>query len=200
MMKTLAMSSLDDFQNLYKKCTDMKNDNLLLVACFVLFIISIVCIYQDRVIQKQQKLLEQVDTITKHDTIYQSYYFNDTIPQYIEKTKIKIKTDTFYTNTGDTVKVDLKKKEYTNTLIQQEDTVKYHAYLTGRSLEDEDYPKLDSINIQTNRRVINTTTIIEKPIKQRKQIISIRPEITGGYDVINKQWGVVAGIGVGINF
>lgn len=178
----------------------MKNDNLLLVACFVLFIISIVCIYQDRVIQKQQKLLEQVDTITKHDTIYQSYYFNDTIPQYIEKTKIKIKTDTFYTNTGDTVKVDLKKKEYTNTLIQEEDTVKYHAYLTGRSLEDEDYPKLDSINIQTNRRVINTTTIIEKPIKQRKQIISIRPEITGGYDVINKQWGVVAGIGVGINF
>lgn len=193
------MSSLDGFQNLYKKCTDMKNDNLLLVACFVLFIISIVCIYQDRVIQKQQKLLEQVDTITKHDTIYQSYYFNDTIPQYIEKTKIKIKTDTFYTNTGDTVKVDLKKKEYTNTLIQGQDTVSYNAYLTGRSLETEDYPTLDSIYIKASHRIINTTTIIEKPITYKKKLITTSPSVTAGYDPINKNWGVIVGISVNCN-
>ena len=177
----------------------MKNNNILLLTCIALFIISIVCIYQDRVIQKQQKLLEQVDTITKHDTIFQTYYFNDTIPQYIEKTKIKIKTDTFYTNTGDTVKVDLKKKEYTNTLIQEEDTVKYHAYLTGRSLEDEDYPKLDSINIQTNRRIINTTTIIEKPIPTKKKLFYISPQAGIGYGIINKKFDTYVGVGIGIN-
>lgn len=177
----------------------MKNNNILLLTCIALLFVSVVAIYQDRVIQKQQKLLEQIDTIIKRDTIYKTFVFNDTVPQYIEKTKIKIKTDTFYTNTGDTVKVDLKKKEYTNTLIQGEDTVSYNAYLTGRSLETEDYPKLDSINIQTNRRIINTTTIIEKPITYKKKLITTSPSVTAGYDPINKNWGVIVGISVNCN-
>lgn len=172
--------------------------NILLFVCLTLLFVSGVCIYQDHVISKQRELLEKIDTITKKDTVYKTFVYTDTIPKYITKTKVK--TDTLYTNTGDTVKIDLKKKEYTNTLIQQEDTIKYHAYLTGRSLEDEDYPTLDSINIKTNTKVINTTTIIEKPIPAKKKLFSIRPEITPGYDIINKQWGITVGVGFGINF
>lgn len=46
----------------------------------------------------------------------------------------------------------------------------------------------------------NTVTTIEKQKPQKRSIITIRPEVTGGYDIINKQWGIMVGIGVGINF
>lgn len=195
MMKTLAMSSLDGFQNLYKKCTDMKNDNLLLVACFVLFIISIVCIYQDRVIQKQQKLLEQVDTITKHDTIFNTFVITDTVP--VIKTKKVFLTDTLWRSNGDTVKLDLKKKEYTNTLIQGEDTVSYNAYISGYDINDEGMPMLDSINIQTNSKIINTTTIIEKPVANKQSRWNVTAGVGTGYGVINKQADVYLGFTIG---
>ena len=45
----------------------------------------------------------------------------------------------------------------------------------------------------------NTVTTIEKVKPQKRSIISIRPEITTGYDLVNKQCGIVVGIGVGVN-
>lgn len=171
------------------------NTKLLTVAVFIMLFEAFVLFYQNKVINEYKFQLERQDTLVIKDTVFNTIVFNDTLT--LTKTNTIIKTDTFYTNTGDTVKIDLKKKEYTNTLIQQEDTVEYHAYLTGRSLETEDYPILDSINIQTNKRIINTTTIIEKERPKKLKLI-VTPTITGGYDIYNHQWGIMAGIGIGV--
>ena len=175
----------------------IKCETLLLIACLVILFNAGVSIYQQKVINKYKALLEQVDTIVKHDTLYQTLIFNDTITKVKEKKVIK--TDTVFTPKGDTLKIDLKKKEYSNTLIQEQDTLQYHAFVTGRSFEDEDYPSLDSININYNKQVINTTTIIEKPIEHKKKLkFILTPTITSGYDPINKQWGAMVGIGIGL--
>lgn len=47
-------------------------------------------------------------------------------------------------------------------------------------------------------RVDNYTTI-EKLKPQRRNIIHLQPQITGGFDVINHNWGITVGIGVGID-
>lgn len=46
----------------------------------------------------------------------------------------------------------------------------------------------------------NTVTTIEKIKPQKRSIITIRPEVTAGYDLVNKQWGIMVGVGAGINF
>lgn len=175
----------------------MKNDKLLLIATLIMMFMAGTMIYQNKVLNKYKHQLEISDTIVKHDTIYHTLIFNDTITKVKEKKVIK--TDTLYTNTGDSVKIDLKKKEYSNTLIQEQDTLQYHAFVTGRSLDDEDYPSLDSINFKVNHQIINTTTIIEKPIiPNRKLKFILTPTITGGYDPINRNWGVMVGVGIGL--
>ena len=51
-----------------------------------------------------------------------------------------------------------------------------------------------------NRKEINTTQTIEiTKIVEKKKWLSVRPEATFGYDPLNKNWGVVVGIGVGVN-
>jgi len=175
----------------------MKNDKLLLVATLIMVFMAGVMFYQNRVMEKYKHQLELSDTIIKHDTIYQTLTFTDTITK-VKKEKV-YKTDTLYTNTGDSVKIDLKQKEYNNTIINDNDTLTYNAFVTGRSLDDEPYPTLDSINIKYNKQVINTTTIIEKPIiPKRKLKLILTPTITGGYDIYNHQWGAMVGIGIGV--
>lgn len=77
----------------------------------------------------------------------------------------------------------------------------YNAYISGRSYQDEDYPKLDSIkfNIKHKYYQTNTTTIIEKPIVYKQKLITTSPSITCGFDPINKQWGVMVGVSVNFN-
>lgn len=77
----------------------------------------------------------------------------------------------------------------------------YNAYISGRSYQDEDYPKLDSIkfNIKHKYYQTNTTTIIEKPIVYKQKLITTSPSITCGYDPINKNFGVVIGVSVNFN-
>jgi hypothetical protein len=51
--------------------------------------------------------------------------------------------------------------------------------------------------------VIKTNTItVEKYIKEQKKLwdrIHLQPQATFGYDPINKNWGAVIGLGVGID-
>ena len=177
----------------------MKTDRLLAVCTFLLIFTVGVTVYQNRVLNKYKSLFEQVDTTIKRDTIFKTLVFNDTIPQFIEKTKKVLVTDTLWRSNGDSVKVDLKKKEYTNTLIQEEDTVEYHAYISGYDINDEGKPTLDSINFKHNNRIINTTVIIEKPIPTKKKLFYISPQAGIGYGIINKQFDTYVGVGIGIN-
>lgn len=71
--------------------------------------------------------------------------------------------------------------------------------IEGYDINDEGYPKLDSINFRLKYKQINTNTVIYQPIKQKKKIITTSPSITAGYDPINKQWGVMVGVSVNFN-
>lgn len=176
----------------------MKNDNLLAIVGFCLFLVTGVCIFQQKIIIDQQNQLEKIDTIVKHDTVYKTLIFNDTVAKF--KEIIKQKTDTIYTNTGDTLKINLITKEFENTLTNKnQDTIQYKAYVTGRSLENEDYPTLDSINIKTNNKIIYTETIIEKPIEKKKKW-NVTAGVGTGYGVINKQADIYLGLMFGYTF
>ena len=79
--------------------------------------------------------------------------------------------------------------------------MKYNAYLTGRSYQDEDLPRLDSIKFHLSHKYYetNTTTVIEKIKPQKRKFIHLSPQLTGGYDIINKQWGITVGVGIGFD-
>lgn len=75
----------------------------------------------------------------------------------------------------------------------------YQATVSGYNINEEDYPTLDSIKINYPHKVITNTIIIEKPIIQKKKLITTSPSITAGYDPINKQWGMMIGISANLN-
>lgn len=175
----------------------MKDGKLLIIAVVLMLAMMFVMTYQNKMLNDYKHQLELVDTTKIHDTIYQTITLTDSVPKYIKKTITK--TDTIYSITGDTLNVNLITKDYSNTFINDNDTITYNATITGRNYEGEQYPILDSISFKYNKQIINTTTIIEKPIQYNKKWkLIVTPTISTGYDPINKQFGTLIGIGVGI--
>lgn len=60
-------------------------------------------------------------------------------------------------------------------------------------------PRLNNLDIRLKTMRVDNYTTIEKLKPHRRNIIHIQPQITGGYDIINKQWGITVGIGIGID-
>ena len=78
--------------------------------------------------------------------------------------------------------IDVVQKEYS-------DDSTYTAYVSG--LKYGDYPKLDSVIVRqkiTERTITNTIYREKKGFK-----IKLRPAVSGGYDPINRNWGVMIG-------
>lgn len=78
------------------------------------------------------------------------------------------------------------------------DTLRYEATVSGRSYEDEDYPKLDTIKFSlrgfyTKEDKVITNTIIS-PQKPSKWAIS--PSIGIGYGLTQKKFDAFVGISV----
>ena len=80
-----------------------------------------------------------------------------------------------------------------------QDTTRYTAYLSGYDINNEDYPKLDSINLHTSHRTINTvqTITIEKIKAQKQRKWVITPSVGYGYGILNKQPDVFVGLTIG---
>lgn len=62
---------------------------------------------------------------------------------------------------------------------------------------------VDSLSLNLKKsEIIRTNTIeITKYVEKPKKLfdrIHIQPQITSGYDLLNKQWGITCGIGIGI--
>lgn len=133
----------------------------------------------------------KTDTVFHTDTFYQ-----DTV---IYKEKIKlvpkeveiIKRDTI---TKDTV-LTTEKKFYQETFYMKNDTATVGIVTTGINTE------IDSVSImlRTRRPTIVNTVEITKYVERKKKIIQLQPQATFGYDPLNKQWGAVIGVGIGIN-
>lgn len=124
----------------------------------------------------------RVDTVkyTKDTTIYEK------IPKYIEK----IRVDTVFDKNGDTLKLEFENKLYQDTLTCAEDSIILQNFISGIS------SKRDSIkaNWKRQEKIITNTITIEKYIEKRKRI-NFGPSITAGYDPINRNFGIMIGIG-----
>lgn len=143
----------------------------------------------------------KTDTVIKSDTIYFEVQKTDSVPQVIYESITKRDTLYFHDKDSDIMiprMIFVKKKEYSDTLQMGEDTLLYTASLTGRSYEDEEYPKLDSISFvlrgyNTKDKEIITNTITKRQ-KARKWHVGVQ---TGyGYGFKSKQVEPFIGIGV----
>jgi len=154
--------------------------------------------YQDKTIQDFKNLIEQIDTTVtiKRDTIWKDTTITEKefVPKYITK----IKTDTLFKENGDTVQLTTESKRFDKTLTIDKDTADLQIYTSGINTS------LDSLKmaLKTHHEVVTNTVEITKYIEKPKTFwkrFHIQPQVTSGYDIINKQWGVTAGIGVGFD-
>ena len=136
---------------------------------------------------------EITDTITVTDTLWRdtTIFKDKPIPKYI---KI-VKTDTVFSEEGDTIQLVTENKTYQDTLICDKDTAELQIFTSGIK------SNVDSINLKLRKSEIIKTNTVEK-IKyiEKKKLFRIQPQVTYGYDLINHQWGIIGGIGVGIDF
>lgn len=130
-----------------------------------------------------------IDTVTVSDTIWKdtTIWKEKPVPKYIKV----VKTDTI---TKDTV-LQTENKSYIDTLCVQNDTAIVTSNIQGINAE------LLSTKVTLKKQeIIKTNTItITKYIEKPKKLFNIQPQATFGYDALNRNWGAVIGIGVGIN-
>lgn len=159
---------------------------LALMAAFLIASFIVGCHYGKMRSERQ----ETCDTMIVSDTLWKTDSFEviKPIPKYIKV----VKTDTI---TQDTV-LETENKTYIDTLCVQNDTAIVTSNIQGIN------PELLSTEVKLKKQEITKTNTITitKYIEKPKKIINIQPQITAGYDPINKNWGTVIGFGVGINF
>lgn len=176
----------------------MKSNVLIFVSLVICFII-LGFFYLDRNgYFKPRNEVVKTDTVfkTKTDTLWKDTLITETklIPKYIVKTK----TDTLFSKDGDTIQLVTESKRFDKRLISDKDTADLQVYTSGINTS------LDSLKmrLKTHKEVITNTVEITKYVEKKKTFwnrFHIQPQVTGGYDIINKQWGITAGVGVGID-
>jgi hypothetical protein len=173
---------------------------IIFLGTIVVGMMLIVMYKQDKQLMEYQDIINNMDTLTvvERDTLYETKTVTDTVPKYITKTITK--RDTIYKDSTQHI-LTLESKTFENTLTQDGDTTTYKAYVSGYNLDFQPYPKLDSINLHTSHRIINTNTTTTQVIKvpQKQKLITTSPSIMLGYDPINKQWGTMLGISLNLN-
>lgn len=175
----------------------MKNNVLIWVVLGILFIIFFG--YKNRNNILKYLTIEKVNTDTIIETKTDTLWKDTTIWKY---KLMPVKEEIIR---HDTIKCDstpiilpITSKAYTDTICANNDSAIVQSYISGYK------PNLDSLRVYMKKQeIIKTNTVeitkyIEKP-KKLLDRIHLQPQVTGGYDIINKQWGVTAGIGVGID-
>ena len=180
-----------------------KKSSILLFICTLVMATMLILLYaQEKKLYDYKQLVSSIEcnTIVVTDTIYETKTYRDTVPQYI--TKWKTKTDTLFKENDSTPHVvQLKGKTYSNTVTDDNDTITYHAHISGYDVDSSQYPRLDSIGFTLRRFVTQTNTTLTQVVKvpQKRQFITTSPSVTFGYDPINKQWGAMVGLSVNFN-
>lgn len=170
----------------------MTNKYLTILLLSLLLIATFIIGYDVGV--RRSEPINTSDTVynTRIDTIY-----NDTViekTKYIPKEVIKLRTDTI---TKDTI-LTFEQKIYEDTICQNQDSILLKTTISGINA------RIDSTSVAWKKHttVVTNTVEITKYIEKPKTFwnrIHIQPQITSGYDVINHQWGIVGGIGIGID-
>ena len=180
-----------------------KKSSILLLVCTIVMATMLVLLYaQEKKLYDYKKLISSIDctTIVTTDTVYQTKTLTDTVPQYI--TRWKTKRDTLFKE-NDTIPhlVQLKGKTYSNTVTDDNDTITYHAHISGYDVDNQEYPRLDSIEFTLRRLNLQTNTTLTQVVNvpKKRQFITTSPSVTVGYDPVNKQWGTMVGLSVNFN-
>ena len=182
-----------------------KKLSILLFICTLVMATMLVLLYaQEKKLHDYKQLVSSIDctTIVATDTVYESKTLTDTVPHFI--TKWKTKTDTLFKykeNDSTPHVVELKGKTYSKTFTDDNDTITYHAHLSGYDVDGQEYPRLDSIEFNLRRFVTQTNTTTTQVVKvpRKRQFITTSPSITLGYDPFNKQWGAMVGVSLNFN-
>ena len=180
-----------------------KKSSILLLVCTLVMATMLVLLYaQEKKLYDYKKLVSSIDytTIVNTDTVYETKTYRDTVPKYI--TRWKTKTDTLFKE-NDTIPhlVELKGKTYSKTFTDDNDTITYHAHVSGYDVDSSQYPRLDSIEFTLRRFMTQTNTTSTQVVKvpRKRQFITTSPSITLGYDPFNKQWGAMVGLSLNFN-
>lgn len=180
-----------------------KKSSILLFICTIVMATMLVLLYaQEKKLYDYKQLVSSIDfnTIVTTDTVYETKTLIDTVPQYI--TRWKTKTDTLFKENDSTPHiVELKGKTYSKTFTDSNDTIEYHAHVSGYDVDSVGYPRLDSIGFTLRRFVkqTNTTSTQVVNVPKKRQFITTSPSVTVGYDPFNKQWGAMVGLSVNFN-
>ena len=169
----------------------MKNDKshtVLLLIAIILMAISFLCVYN-----RTPKVIETRDTTIIRDTVWKDTTIIE--KQLVPKEVIKKKVDTVYTNLGDTLHLVTESKIFDKRFISSQDTCDLQIYTTGIKTS------LDSLKWRLKTHRVNTTEVVEiiKYEEKKKKWFHIQPQATFGYDPLNKNWGVVVGLGIGVD-
>ena len=180
-----------------------KKSSILLLVCTLVMATMLVLLYaQEKKLYDYKKLVSSIDytTIVTTDTVYKTKTYTDTVPKYI--TRWKTKTDTLFKE-NDTIPhlVELKGKTYSKTFTDDNDTITYHAHISGYDVDGQEYPRLDSIGFTLKRFNIHTNTTSTQVVNvpKKRQFITTSPSVTFGYDPFNKQWGAMVGLSLNFN-
>ena len=136
---------------------------------------------------------ERTDTvrIEKTDTLWKTDTFK--LVKFYPKDRWTIKTDTVMKD-GQIIALKTERVKYQDTIVNYQDTAISTAYVSGIS------PKLDSLSIIIKKKELHTTQTVEiTKHKNIKRLFNVAPQATFGYDPLGGRFGLVIGIGVGLN-
>lgn len=163
-----------------------KSHTILLLIAIIIMAISFVC-----VCNKTPEVIETRDTtiVTKTDTVIDTFEVQKIklVPKILET----VKHDTIHSDTVLTTE----RKYYEERFYLGKDTADISVMTTGINTS------VDSIGIKlrTFRTYTTNTVEITKYVEKKKKWFHIQPQATFGYDPLNKNWGAVIGIGIGVD-
>lgn len=87
-------------------------------------------------------------------------------------------------------------------MVTATDTLTYQCVIEGYSMDGDSMPRIADFKAHYKAKYTQTNTVITQPIikpQKRNKWLHIQPQITAGFDPINKQWAAVVGFGVGVD-
>ena len=170
----------------------MKQNNILPIICFLLCLLMLGIGYHLKNTMEPIEIIK-IDTITNTDTIINTdtftYFKEKPVPVYRTITK----TDTLYTEKGDTVLIT-ENKTYIDTVCAKKDTAIVTSYITGINAHQDSL----RVEMRTTKETITNTIEVTKYIKQNKRF-NVGVQTGVGYGFTSKQIEPYIGFGIQIN-
>ena len=169
-----------------------QNSNILPFVSFFLCLLLLGICFQITNKMEPYEII-RTDTITNTDTIINTdtftYFKEKPVPVYRTITK----TDTLYTEKGDTVLIT-ENKTYIDTICAKRDTAIVTSYITGINAHQDSL----RVEMRTTKETITNTIEVTKYIKQNKRF-NVGVQTGVGYGFTSKQIEPYIGFGIQIN-